>query len=608
MKSLDKIIETVNRFPRCPGVYLMKDAENTILYIGKAIDLRSRVRSYFFDSHDDRIQIPVMLSKLDHIDWIATGNETEALILEANLIRTHKPRYNVDLKDDKHYPYLKVTVNEPFPRLFVTRRVYKDGARYFGPYTDVRAMRKLMALAKRVFKIRECRKHLPLAKPIRPCINYSIGRCSGPCGQKISSEEYQQNIATLLDFLRGKRKEVIDTLERRMLQASTELAFEKAAHIRDQISLLKQSPDLQRVDLRAPDINTDIFGFAEADRYLCLSVLSFRQGLLMHKRHFLFKRQAWEMSKENPEMLIIQYYEKSIDEPPGEILLPQSISWNTALLGSWFETAIHHSVQISIPQRGNKVQLIAMAEKNARLYGAQKISPDAEADLQDLQDALKLPRLPATIEAFDISNLGQSFAVAGMVHFSGGRPDKSQYRRFKIKTVSGQNDFAMMMEAVTRRLTRLHSEGKDFPDLLLIDGGKGQLSAAMEPLRQFDQPPMIASLAKKEELLFSPYSPEPVRLPQSHPARRLVERIRDEVHRWSITYHRSLRGKQFKKSSLENLEGIGRKKADLLLKHFGSYSRLKQASVEEIARVKGFSASAAEKLKKQLDSPPAEGR
>ncbi len=602
MSSLDTIVESVNKFPRCPGVYLMKDVQETILYIGKAIDLRSRVRSYFFDSHDNRIQIPVMLSKLDHIDWIATGNETEALILEANLIRSHKPKYNVDLKDDKHYPYLKVTVNEAFPRLFVTRRVYRDGARYFGPYTDVRAMRSLMAMAKRVFKIRDCRKRLPLAKPIRPCINYSIGRCSGACGGKITQEEYRRNVDTLMDFLRGRRKEVIGTLQRRMEQASERLEYEKAAMLRDQITILKQAPSMQRVDLRAPDANTDVFGFAEADRYLCLSVLSFRQGLLMHKRHFLFKRQAWEMSKENPEMLIIQYYEKSIEEPPGEILLPQTISWNIDLLQSWFNQAIKHSVQIAIPQRGNKVKLISMAEKNASLYGAQKISPDAEADLRDLQDALGLPRFPETIEAFDISNLGESFTVAGMVHFSGGRPDKSKYRRFKIKTVSGQNDFAMMMEAVTRRLTRLFNEGKDMPDLLLIDGGKGQLHAAMEPLKQFEEPPMIVSLAKKEELLFSPYRSEPVRLPQNHPARRLVERIRDEVHRWSINYHRSLRGKQFQKSSLESLEGIGRKKAETLLRHFGSYKRLKEASLEEISEVKGFSLSAAQQLKKQLQS------
>lgn len=595
-----KQLETVDRFPRSPGVYIMRDAAGAILYIGKAVNLRARVKSYFLDSHDDRPQIPVMLERLATADWIATENETEALILEANLIRRHKPRYNVDLKDDKHYPYLKVTTNETFPRLYVTRRVIKDGAKYFGPYTDARAMRRIMAMAKRIFKIRDCRKHLPLKHPIRPCINYAIGRCSGACGGKITQEAYAANVRLLLRFLRGQSAGVIAELKQRMERAAENLAFEEAAAIRDQIELLKQSPRLQQVDLRAPDADTDVFGVSRGDRHMSLCVLSFREGLLLNRRHFLFQTRSWQVAGDNPEELIIQYYQHSADDPPGEILIPPAIGCNEALLQEWFARETGRSVRVNVPQKGAKVQLVALAEKNAYLYGAQKAPPNAEEDLRDLQSVLHLPRPPEVIEAFDISNLGESFAVAGMVRFVNGAPDKSHYRRYKIKTVAGQNDFAMMMEAVRRRLRRLADEQREFPDLLLIDGGKGQLNAARQALRAFDSPPMIASLAKQEEILHSPYAKEPVRLPESHPARKLVQRIRDEVHRWAITYHRSVRGKQFKRSSLEDLPGMGAKKAAALLKHFGSVAAVKRASEEDIARVSGFGPASARSIKEAL--------
>ncbi len=595
-----ELLESINGFPREPGVYIMKDAAGRILYIGKAVNLRSRVKSYFLDGHEDRPQIPVMLSRLSTVEWIATANETEALILEANLVRQNKPRYNVELKDDKHYPYLKVTVNEPFPRLYVTRRVVKDGARYFGPYTDVRAMRNVMALAKRIFKIRDCRKRLPLKQPIRPCINYAIGRCSGACGAKISQEDYFENVRMLLRFLRGQRTGIVSELKERMEKAAESLQYEKAAAIRDQLRLITQSPRLQQVDLRAPDADTDVFGIYRGDRHMCLCVLSFREGLLLNRRHFLFRRQSWDIAGEDPEMLVTQYYANAVEEPPRELLLPLSGNFNQQLLERWLESETGRRVAVLVPQKGVKTQLVAMAEKNARLYSMQNVAPNAEADLKDLRAALNLPRLPEIIEAFDISNLGESFTVAGMVRFTGGAPDKAHYRRYKIKTVEGQNDFAMMMEAVERRLRRLSKEGRDFPDLLLIDGGKGQLNAAIEALRGFDDPPMIASLAKQEEILFSPFTADPVRLPENHPARRLVQRIRDEVHRWAITYHRNLRGKQFKRSTLQDIPGLGPKKAAALLRHFGSATAVKKASVEEIAQAPGFGPESAKKLKDTL--------
>ncbi|MCL2182252.1 MAG: excinuclease ABC subunit UvrC [Chitinispirillia bacterium] len=612
--DIESLLGQISRFPETPGVYQMKDADNNLLYIGKAVNLRSRVRSYFFDKHADRMQIPGMMRLLDHIDLIVTHTEAEALILEANLIRKHKPKYNIDLRDDKHYPYLKITVQEPFPRLLVVRRVEKDGAVYFGPYTDVKVMRRMAAFAKKIFRLRDCAKNLPLQKPIRPCINHSMKRCGGPCAGIISSDDYRRGIDDLIRFLKGKRNDLIAELEERMSRASAQLKFEDAALLRDQIKLIKDASRLQRVDLKLADTDCDVFGIVSSGREISLAILHFRDSLLMAARNFLFKRDRWDLSSESHDHIIPQFYMDEDTEIPREIIVPDNAGFSQATLQEWFDhhhqqnqqkSAQYHP-QVIIPQKGTKRLLVLMAEKNAHSYLLQKAPPNANHDTEDLQKALNLPRIPEVIEAFDISNLGESFTVAGMVQFKNGLPNKSGYRRYKIKTVEGQNDFAMMMEAVTRRLRRLSDEGGAFPDLLLIDGGKGQLHAAMEALANFADPPMIASLAKKEEILFSPHLPEPLALPPAHPARKLVERIRDEVHRYAITYHRKLRGKQFTKSSLENLPGIGKVRAQLLLKRFGSVKRLREASVGEIAGVQGFSEESAERLKEALGGNSAD--
>jgi len=600
-KKLDQtIFDQLNRFPESPGVYIMKDESDKVLYIGKAINLRNRVRSYFFDSHEDRAHIPVMLQKLDHIDWIATNNETEALILEANLIRTHQPNYNVKLRDDSHFPYLKVTVNEPFPRLLVVRKVEKDSARYFGPYTDVRSMRRLAAFAKKIFRLRDCSKQLPLAKHVRPCINYSMKRCSGPCDGKISEEAYRNNVSDLIRFLSGKRNDLIRDLTGSMEKASEEYRFEDAAVLRDQIQLIKDASRLQQVDLKLADTDCDVFGIAEGDRTISLAVLHFRDGLLISSRNYLFKRSTWEFSNTNHDNILLQFYQDQQDNPPPEILLPENGGFEQEILQNWFNQQFASKTNLLIPQKGTKKILVGMAEKNASLYMAQKAPVSAIDDIIDLQKVLCLPKTPEVIEAFDISNLGESFTVAGMVQFKDGMPNKSGYRRYKIKTVDGQNDFAMMMEVVSRRLRRLQEENKPFPDLLLIDGGPGQLSSALDAIRQFQNPPLVASLAKREEILYSPCVSEPIRLPPTHPARRLVERIRDEVHRYAVTYHRKIRGKQFGRSVLEDVEGIGKKTAQNLLQRFGSLERLKNATVEEIAEINGFSEKKARKLKETL--------
>lgn len=604
----EPLISQVARFPESPGVYLMKNGAGDPLYIGKAINLRSRVKSYFLDTHEDRIQIPVMLRKVDHIDWIATNTETEALILEANLIRKHLPRYNVDLRDDKHFPYLKVTVNEPFPRLLVVRRVERDGAKYFGPYTDATAMRRMAAFAARIFKLRDCKRQLPSLQKMRPCINLSMQRCSGACNGTISQSEYFQQVTHLLQFLAGKRSDLVAELTGEMERAAEEMLFEEAASLRDQIKLIKDASRLQQVDLKLDDRDFDVFGIADGDRGVCMAVLQFREGLLMNSHHFLFAKTAWSHSHQSHDNLFVQFYLERGDEPPSVVIVSEKSGFSVSSLQRWVNQQFIRKIDILVPQRGTRKLLVAMAEKNAFLYLNQKVMSDGVQDCTDLQEVLKLPVYPETIEAFDISNLGASFTVAGMVQFKDGKPNKSGYRHYKIKTVDGQNDFAMMMEVVSRRLRRLQSEQKRFPDLLLIDGGPGQLSAAQKSLEAFDNPPYIASLAKQEEILYTPNCEEPVRLPPTHPARKLVERIRDEVHRYSITFHRKIRGKQFSASRLEQIEGVGKKRAAELLKRFGSLKRVMETSVEELIQVAGITEDIAIKIHKKEALTPGTQR
>jgi excinuclease ABC subunit C len=596
----DDLLDSLERFPTSPGVYIMKDASGEPLYIGKAINLKSRVKSYFLDTHEDRPHIPFMLERLRHVDWIATHTESEALILEANLIRKHKPKFNIDLKDDSHYPYLKITVNEPFPRLLVVRRVIADGARYFGPYTDVRAMRQLVQFSKRIFRIRDCNRDLPLARPVRPCVNFGIGRCSGACAARISQEDYRANVDMLIGFLMGRRKDIVRELEARMADDSAREHFEQAALVRDQLRLINDASRFQQVDLASPDTDCDVFGIYKGDRSMCLAVLRVREGLLLSARTFAFDKAAWDTSGGGVETLIMQFYLDSGEQPSQDVIVSEEAGVDAALVQAAFESQFGTTVRVTVPQKGAKRELAAMAVKNARLYLLQKLPPSAMEDLSDLQSLLCLPKFPHVIEAFDISNLGETNAVAGMVRFSDGAADKSGYRRYKIRTVTGQNDFAMMMEVVTRRLSRQAAEGQQFADLYLIDGGLGQLHAAMEPLSTFEHAPMVISLAKKEELVYSPYCKGPVRLPSTHPVRKFLERIRDEVHRFAVTYHRTLRGHRMSVSALQSIPGMGKKRVVELLRHFGSLKRVGEASVEEIAEVKGIPEKLAGEIKQFL--------
>lgn len=589
--------DTLDRIPQTPGVYLMLDENGKYLYVGKAINLKSRVTSYFRDTHEDRLQIPVMLRKLSKIEWVITENETEALVLESNLVKRHQPPYNIELRDDKHYPYVKITTQELYPRVLIARRVEKDGNRYFGPFTDAGAIRRVVTVLRKLFQIRTCKLHITDTTHRRECIDFAMKICSGPCNQQITPKLYREGIDMIIQFFQGKRRNVITLLEERMMEASAEMRFEEAAMYRDRITEMKKLIIRQGVDLRRPDMNSDIFGLYQGARYMCLSIMVVRNGVIINQSNRIFR--AGQVEGDSFAKVIVDYYQKSADDLPEEILLSDQFDEDASLLESWFESE-DHSIAVVVPKRGEKRKLVERAEKGGRIFLSQKYITDGPHLLEELAEACNLPRVPRTVEAFDISNLGDRFTVAGMVHFRDGEPDKSNYRRFKIKTVSGQNDFAMMMEAVTRRLTRLLNEDEPFPDLLLIDGGKGQLGAARDALKAFDNPPMLISLAKKEEIIFSDYKEEPVQLGEGHPVRRLMERIRDEVHRFAITYHRKLRGRQYNHSLLEEISGIGPKKAEVLIKRFGSAKAVANATEKELLKIAGITENNVKAIHEEL--------
>ncbi|MBN1980765.1 MAG: excinuclease ABC subunit UvrC [Chitinivibrionales bacterium] len=595
--------EHISQFPHTCGVYIMKDSSGHILYIGKAVDLRQRFRSYCQEDGDGRLQIPLLLSKAATFEWIATANETEALILEANLIRMHKPAYNIDLKDDKHYPYIKIVPSEPFAPLRVVRRVSSDKARYFGPFTDARHMRSLIEFLRKTFKIRTCTRSVSTQHRVRPCINYAIGRCSGACAGLVSRQEYDRSLCLAMQFLTGKRREVINQLQEAMAQKASSMHYEQAASIRDQLRIIQSPSPLQSVDLKSPDSNVDVFAVVEQANRVCLCVLSIRQGVLLGKRHFIIPKQSWLLPFSDHDSTVMEFFHDSLHSLPDEIVVPADMGFNADLISQTLSTHYEKKISCTSARRGDKASLLALAEKNGELYLALSFPQQELETLEQLRLLCNLPTLPMEIEAFDISNLGPYFAVCGMVHFYAGKPQKSEYRRFKIKGVDGQNDFAMLLEAVKRRLTGLTTAGKPFPDLILIDGGKGQLSAAAEACSHFVAPPALISLAKQEELIFTLTAHEPIRLAANHGVRKLLQAVRDEVHRFSLAYHRTLRGKQYTSSLLETVAGVGKAKAALLLRTFGSVKKMKTVSVEELAAVPGISPVIAEALFHSLHSP-----
>lgn len=587
----DIVREKLKLLPENPGVYIMKDAAGKIIYVGKAVVLKNRVRQYFQSSRNHTPKVRAMVAKIADFEFIMTASEVEALILECNLIKKHRPRYNISLKDDKSYPYVKVTVQEEFPRVFITRRVVKDGARYFGPYTNVTAVHESLRLLRRLFPLRTCR-----TLQDRPCLEYHIKRCLAPCVGKISREDYAVFIRAVLLFLEGRTEDVEKELTFRMKRAAEAYHFELAARLRDQLAAVKKIAEKQNIVTGAGD--QDAIGLARSALGVCVQVFFIRSGKMVGREHFLLQGDEDESDAALLMAFLQQYYHQAAFLPH-EVLLPCDVE-ETPLLEAWLSERKQARVHLVVPQRGTKHDLVAMAAGNAEKFLADQETRRAQTDAQttgaveELGHLLGLKRAPNRMECFDISHIQGAETVASMVVFEGGRPKKSDYRRFKIRSTEGKpDDFLSMREVTQRRYGDLPEE--ELPDLIVIDGGKGQLSSALEIIRgagHADVP--VVGLAKQFELVFREGESDPVVLPRHSQALYLIERIRDEAHRFAITYHRKLRGKRNLVSILDHIVGIGPARRKALWSAFGSLAKIKGASVEELAAVSGMNRPAAE--------------
>ena len=593
----DLVAEKLKLLPDSPGVYIMKDARGKIIYVGKAIVLKNRVRQYFQSSRNQAPKVRAMVSHVADFETIMTANEVESLILEANLIKKHRPRYNIRLKDDKSYPYVKVTVQEEYPRVFITRRVLRDGARYFGPYTNVTALRDSLKLLKRLFPLRTCR-----TMPDRPCLEYHIKRCLAPCVGKVTAEDYRAMIRAVLLFLEGRTDDVERELEHRMNLAAEAYHFETAARLRDQLAAVRKAAERQNIVTGAGD--QDAIGMARSAAGVCVQIFFIRGGKMIGREHFLLRGSEEESDADILRAFLEQYYNQATFVPR-EVLLPHTIdAAGQEIIERWLaEKKGGGKVALLTPQRGTKHDLVMMATGNAEKFLADEETRRSLADeqtlgaVEELGRYLGLKKPPHRMECFDIShNQGQE-TVASMVVFEGGIPKKSDYRRFKIKSAEGKpDDFLSMREVTTRRYVGLPEE--ELPDLVIIDGGKGQLSSALEIIRNeagHKNVPVVG-LAKQFELVFTEGNPEPVELPRRSQSLYLIQRIRDEAHRFAITFHRKLRGKRNLVSVLDHIVGVGPKRRQALWAHFGTLDKIKAASVDELASVPGMNRPSAEAI------------
>ncbi len=593
----------LQNIPNRPGVYLFQNNRGKIIYIGKAKNLRNRVRSYFQKGRaTEGPKLDALTSKIADLEWIVTDSEVEALILEANLVKENHPRYNVNLKDDKSFPYIRVT-REEFPRIFPTRKIIRDGSRYFGPYTDVHAMRDLFKTVRKIFPIRSCNYRLDdltvAEQKVKLCLDYHIQRCLGPCEGLIGKEEYAQIVAQIVAFIEGKDAQVLAELDTAMRAAASQQQFEKAARIRDQIKAIEIFSAKQKV-VSADELDRDIIGIACEDEDACGLIFKVRNGKITGRYHFYLTRYLNQTEPEILHSFLQQYYIK-VDFIPAEVFLQYELE-NAADFEEWLSQKAGSRVKVLMPKIGEKAKLVRLAVNNAKLLlnelqlqrqkeNANKVAGAVLA----LQQALSLAQPPKLIEAFDISNISGTDAVAAMVTFRNGQANKSNYRRFKIKTVAGSDDFAMMKEVVKRRYRRLLAEKKNLPDLILVDGGKGQLSSALTALNELglNQQPVIA-LAKRLDEVFVPGISDPQNIPKHSSALKLLQQIRDESHRFAVTYHRTLRSKRQVLSELEQIVGLGAQRRKLLLEYFGSVRQIRTASLADLKAVKRLPPAIAE--------------
>src|SRR6266700_3475454 len=619
----EKIQSVLQSLPHKPGIYLMKDASGTIIYVGKAISLYNRVRSYFQESTDLSPKNRSMVAKVDDIEFLVVKNEVEALVLESNYIKQYRPKYNVLLRDDKNYPYIKVSLTEDFPRVYRVRSFQRDGNRYFGPYTNSGAVDATLDLLNKLFSFRTCRYDASSWAPpregepptgwkqkllARPCTQYYIHRCIAPCVAYATREEYDVVIRQVILFLEGKHEEVVKSLQERMQKASEELNFEEAARIRDRIKAVEQVLEKQRIIHTEGQDDQDVIALASSEDETCAQVFFFRSGKLVGREFFILQGTRDSSPGEVMSSFLQQFYESS-PHVPAEIIAEVEPD-DRAVMLQWLKEKRGASVTMTVPKRGEKLRLVEMVKQNAK-------------------EVLEQQR----IECYDISNTQGTNSVGAMVVFEAGRPKNSEYRRFKIKSVEGPDDFASHQEVLRRRFRAASgkavqastsarddiegSSGEDgtgdgagqdvqlqhdwaMPDLIIIDGGKGQLSAAMEVLQELHIDVPTVGLAKENEEIFTPGSPDPIILPRSSQGLYLVQRIRDEAHRFGITYHRKLRSDRTFKSVLDEIPGIGPKRKQALMKHYGSVRAISAASIDDLAALNGMTRDAAEKVKEYI--------
>jgi excinuclease ABC subunit C len=607
----------LKNLPKKSGVYLFKNRDNRVLYVGKAKILRNRIRSYFTprkrNLHTSILPNPrlqSLTSKIADFDFIVTDSDIEALILEANLIKKYKPRYNVNLKDDKSYPYIRITA-EDFPQVFPTRKIIRDGSNYFGPYTNVRQMRDALHVLKRIFAIRSCKYNLSsdiiAKKKIKLCLDYHIKKCKGPCQALQSKEDYLKTIEKVKKFLKGKTLDILQELRQEMYHLSDQLAFEEAAHIRNNIEILEKYRNSQKV-VTEDLLDRDVFAVALEDDDACAVIFKIREGKVIGRIHYYLNGVLNKEINEVIEHFVNQYYNSS-EEIPDEIFVPAELE-NQSIIESWLQSRSRQKTKIIVPRIGEKKKLIRMCEKNAGYLleelKLQKMETKGRIPhaVYSLQRDLHLENAPRHIECFDISNLGGTDAVGSMVCFMDGKPKKSEYRRYKINTKNTPDDYAMMEEVIRRRYRRILNEKKQLPQLIIVDGGKGQLSTAISVLNELkikDQP--VIALAKRLDEIFFPGLSTAQMLPKTSSSLKLLQHIRDEAHRFAVTYHRIKRKKRTLTSRLDQIPGIGPKRRTNLIKTFGSVQNLRKLSIDEIYQKGKIPKAVAQKLYKLLQSP-----
>jgi len=602
---MNQLIEDkLSLLPSSPGVYQMFDASGNVIYVGKAVSLKNRVRQYFYPTKKHPPKVAAMVSHVSNFETILTSSETEALTLESNLIKQFRPRYNILLKDDKHFPYVRINIKQDFPRLEIVRKAKKDGAKYLGPYLSAISLRNALNVVRDQFPIRHCKKDIPkaIARNERPCLMYHIGKCCAPCSGNITKEAYHHILEDVCAFLEGNVAPVIQHLKEEMFEASDSLEFEKAARIRDRIAAIESISEKQ-VAITTKNTSQDIFALCTAPGSYMVFGLFVRDGKLIGTERF-----SMQADDEDPQLILSsflkQYYAEASDFP-SEILLRENAQ-DAVEIGNWLSSLAGHKITLQIPSRGDKKQLVELAYKNGmdllqkEAILKQKKDERNQVALTALCEILHLPALAERIECFDNSHIQGNQTVSSMVVFANGLPDKTQYRRFRIRSVADGDDYAAMREVLTRRFSNASDTDKKFsslPDLLIVDGGKGQLNVALEVLKEFflDYIPAIG-IAEKEETIFIPDQDNPIILPANHPALQLIQRIRDEAHRFAISYHRGLRQRDMLFSLLDEIPGVGEKRKRALFQVFGSLDALKQASVEEISSVNSITKPVAQTI------------